>query len=284
MSEPLLVVATPIGNLGDLSARAAEALCAADIVACEDTRRTATLLRHAGSTAKMLATHQHNEAGRAEALVARAQEGQRIVLVSDAGMPSISDPGQRVVAAFRAAGLDVSVVPGPSAVQAALVASGFPVEAYLFVGFFPRKASEREELLDRADASRATVVGFESPKRVGSLLAALAARAPERPVAVCRELTKLHEEVILGTSAELAVRLNGDLRGEVTVVLHPLPATEATVDGLAQAAAVAAGAGIGPGPAADLIAALGPWSRNEAYAAVLAARVSSKVTDSASAG
>ena len=169
MSGGLLVVATPIGNLGDLSPRAAEALRAADLVACEDTRRTATLLRHAGSSAKMLATHEHNEAARAEELVARVQSGEQVVLVSDAGLPSISDPGQRVVAAFRAAGLDVSVIPGPSAVESALGASGFVAEPYLFVGFFPRKDGDRTALLDRADATGGAVVGFESPKRIAKM-------------------------------------------------------------------------------------------------------------------
>lgn len=220
----------------------------------------------------MLATHEHNEAGRAEELVARAEAGERIVLVTDAGLPSISDPGQRVVAAFRAAGLEVSVIPGPSAVESALVASGFVAEPYLFVGFFPRKDGDRSALLNRADASGGAVVGFESPKRVAALLAALASRIPARMVAICRELTKLHEEVMVGTAADLAERVTGDLRGEVTIVLDALPPAIGTNEDLRRAAALVASAGIGPGPGADLMVALGPWSRNAAYRAILDAR------------
>ena len=272
MSGRLFVVATPIGNLGDLSPRAAEALRSADVVACEDTRRTATLLRHAGSTTKMLPTHEHNEAGRAQELVARAVAGEQIVLVTDAGLPSISDPGQRVVAAFWGAGLEVSVIPGPSAVESALVASGFIAEPYLFVGFFPRKDGDRSVLLDRADTSGGAVVGFESPKRVAALLAALAARNPARMVAICRELTKLHEEVMVGSAASLAERVTGDLRGEVTIVLDALPAAQRSEEDLRHAARLVASAGIGPGPGADLMVALGPWSRNAAYRAFLDAR------------
>ena len=223
----------------------------------------------------MLATHEHNEAARAEELVARVQSGEQVVLVSDAGLPSISDPGQRVVAAFRAAGLDVSVIPGPSAVESALVASGFVAEPYLFVGFFPRKDGDRTALLDRADATGGAVVGFESPKRIAALLTALAARAPERLVAICRELTKLHEEVLVAPVADLAKRVTGDLRGEVTVVLDALPAAGRPEDDLRRAAGVVATAGIGPGPGADLIVALGPWSRNAAYQAILDARATS---------
>lgn len=266
----LIVVATPIGNLGDLSARAADVLRTADVVACEDTRRTATLLRHVGSTVKMLATHEHNEAERGREIAERIEAGETIALVSDAGMPSVSDPGRRVVAAVRAAGLDIVVVPGASAVETALVATGFPTEVFTFVGFFPRQRAQFESLLKRVEPSGATIVGFESPNRLAATLTALAARDPERHVAVCRELTKVHEQVVVGTASELARRFAGLVRGEVTIVLAPVAATEPDASALAHAAGLARKAGLATGPAADLIAAIGPWSRNDAYRAILA--------------
>ncbi len=274
MSTPgtLLVVATPIGNLDDLSPRAAAALRDADLVACEDTRRTATLLRHAGSTAPMVPVHAHNEAGRAGDLVQRMRDGVTVALVSDAGMPGISDPGQRVVAAARAAGLSVSVIPGPSAVEAALVASGLPVEPFTFVGFFPRKAGERAALFAAYAGWRGSVVGFESPRRLGGLLASLAAIDPERPVAVGRELTKLHEEVVCGTAAELAARYAEVPYGEVTVVIGPAAVpVDAGEDRLVQGVAVLLEAGLSPARVADAAAQLGLGARNAAYRAALAA-------------
>lgn len=268
----LLVVATPIGNLDDLSPRAAAALRDADVVACEDTRRTATLLRHAGSSAPMVPVHAHNEAGRAEDLVRRMQEGATIALVSDAGMPGISDPGRRVVAAALDGGLVVSVIPGPSAVEAGLVASGLPVEPFAFVGFFPRKAGERTALFARYDTWPGSVVGFESPRRVGGLLAALAAIDPQRRVAVCRELTKMHEEVVCGTAAQLAARYAEAPYGEVTVVIGPatVPA-DADGDRVVHGVAVLMEAGLSPARAADVAAQLGLGARNAAYREALAA-------------
>ena len=272
MAGSLVVVATPIGNLADLSERAAEALRTADLVACEDTRRTSTLLRHVGSTVRMLATHEHNEAERAQEITRRIEEGETIALVSDAGMPSVSDPGRRVVLAVRAAGLDVVVVPGASAVETALVASGFPTDVFTFVGFFPRQRGQLGALLDRVEATGATVIGFESPNRIAALLTSLAARDPERQVAVCRELTKMHEEVVVGTAVELARRFAGMVKGEITLVLAPREATEPDAATLASAVAIARAAGLPTGAAADLIAAIGPWSRNDAYRALVAAR------------
>jgi 16S rRNA (cytidine1402-2'-O)-methyltransferase len=272
VSGQLFIVATPIGNLADISERAADTLRTVDLVACEDTRRTSTLLRHVGSTVKMLATHEHNEAERAQEIAARIEEGETIALVTDAGMPSVSDPGRRVVAAVRAAGLDVVVVPGASAVETALVASGFPTDLFTFVGFFPRQRGQLDALLERVEPSGATIIGFESPNRVAALLTSLAARDPERHVAVCRELTKLHEEVVVGQATELARRFAGMVRGEITVVLAPLPAAEPDAAALASAAALARAAGLPTGAAADLLAAIGPWSRNDAYRAVLLVR------------
>lgn len=268
----LLIVATPIGNLDDLSPRAAAALRDADVVACEDTRRTATLLRHAGSAAPMLPVHQHNEAARALDLVRRIHEGATIALVSDAGMPGISDPGGRVIDAALDAGIVVTVIPGPSAVEAALVASGLPAEPFAFVGFFPRKAGEQAALFAQYAAWPGSLVGFESPRRIGAFLAALAEVAPDRHVAVCRELTKMHEEVVRGTAQELAARFTEAPYGEVTVVIGPA-AIPVDVEGdrVANGVAVLLDAGLSPARAADAIARLGIGARNAAYRAALAA-------------
>ena len=213
MGGGLVVVPTPIGNLGDLSPRAAQALRDADLVACEDTRRTAVLLRHAGSDAPMVPAHEHNEAGRAADLVARMAGGARVALVSDAGAPGVSDPGARIVRAALEAGLPVDVLPGPSAVQTALLASGLPPEPYVFVGFFPRRPAERRRLMAALAGLPATVVGFESPRRVGALLADLAADEPDRPAAVARELTKLHAEVVRGRAGRAGRALPGAAAG-----------------------------------------------------------------------
>jgi 16S rRNA (cytidine1402-2'-O)-methyltransferase len=273
MSGSLTVVATPVGNLDDLSPRAAAALRDADLVACEDTRRTATLLRHVGSAAPMVPTHEHNEASRATDLVARMQDGVGVVLVSDAGMPAVSDPGARVVAAAIAADVPVTVIPGAGAVEMALVASGLANgTGYAFAGFAPRKAGELATFIQRLDAWGEPVVVFEGPARVGALMRALAQHDPDRPVAVCRELTKVHEEVMRGTAAELAARITGALKGEVAVVVAPPPEAPAPDEGaLAEALLPMIDAGMSPARAADVVAGLGAASRNAAYRAALAA-------------
>lgn len=273
MSGSLAVVATPIGALDDLSPRAAQALREADVVACEDTRRTAVLLRHAGSDAPMVPAHQHNEARRAADLVRRMQDGARVVLVSDAGMPAVSDPGARVVAAAVEAGVPVTVIPGPGAVETALVASGLASgTGYAFAGFAPRKAAELRAFVERLDGWAEPVVVFEGPRRVGALLAAIAAHDPARPVAVCRELTKMHEEVLRGTASELAARITAPLKGEVAVVVAPPAAPPAPDEGALAAAIVPMlDAGMSPARAADVVAALGAAPRNAAYRAALAA-------------
>jgi len=271
-----VVVATPIGALDDLSPRAAAALRDADVVACEDTRRTAVLLRHAGSDAPMVPSHQHNEARRAADLVRRMRDGAVVALVSDAGMPGVSDPGARVVAAAIEAGVPVAVVPGPGAVETALMASGLATgTGYAFAGFAPRKAGEMRRFIERLDSWGDPVIVFEGPRRVGALLAALAAHDPDRRVAVCRELTKVHEQVIRGTAAELAGRLTDPLKGEVAVVVAPPPVPPAPdEDSLARAIAPLLDAGISPARAADVVAALGAAPRNAAYRAALRARSS----------
>ncbi|MSO44588.1 MAG: 16S rRNA (cytidine(1402)-2'-O)-methyltransferase [Thermoleophilia bacterium] len=273
MSGRLIVVATPIGTLDDLSPRAAEALRQADVIACEDTRRTATLLRHAGSAARMVPTHQHNEASRAADLVRRMGEGATVVLVSDAGMPGVSDPGSRVVTAAIEADLPVTVIPGPGAVETALVASGLSTgTGYAFAGFAPRKALDMRRFIEGLDQWAGPVVVFEGPTRVATLLAAIAAHDPERRVAVCRELTKVHEEILRGSARDLAERVTEPLRGEVTVVIAAPAEAPATDEGALVAAIVPMlDAGMSPARAADVVAALGAAPRNAAYRAALAA-------------
>src|SRR3954447_14558898 len=216
MSGRLVVCPTPIGNLEDITLRVLSALREADVVACEDTRRTGVLLERYGVQARLVPYHEHNERERTADLVARMQAGAVVALVSDAGMPLVSDPGYVLVQGCVAAGLEVEVLPGPSAALAALVASGLPADTWRFAGFLPRKRSALLAVFD----SRETVVAFESPRRVGASLAALAEVGPARRVAVCREVTKLHEEVVRGTAEELAARYSSEPpRGEVVLVI-----------------------------------------------------------------
>jgi 16S rRNA (cytidine1402-2'-O)-methyltransferase len=216
MAGRLIVCPTPIGNLQDITLRVLAALRDADVVACEDTRRTRVLLDRYGVGAHLLSYHEHNERGRASELVARMRGGAVVALVCDAGMPLVSDPGFVLVQACVAAGLAVEVLPGPSAALAALVASALPSDRWRFAGFLPRKRTE----LERVFTGSETLVAFESPRRVASSLGVLAAVDPDRPAAVCRELTKIHEEVVRGTAAELAARYASDPpRGEVVLVV-----------------------------------------------------------------
>jgi 16S rRNA (cytidine1402-2'-O)-methyltransferase len=229
----LVVCPTPIGNLEDITLRALSALREADIVACEDTRRTRVLLDRYGVKGKLVSYHEHNERARARELVSRMREGAVVALVSDAGMPLVSDPGFVLVQACVAAGLAVEVLPGPSAALTALVASGLPADHWRFAGFLPRKRAALSEVF----SSPETVVAFESPRRVASSLATLADLDALRPVAVCRELTKVHEEVVRGTAGELAERYAGEPpRGEVVLVVGQAP--EAAFDSGPAVAAV----------------------------------------------
>jgi 16S rRNA (cytidine1402-2'-O)-methyltransferase len=261
-SGRLVVCPTPIGNLEDVTLRVLAALREADVVACEDTRRTRVLLDRYGVSATLVSYHEHNERARAAELVERMRSGDVVALVSDAGMPLVSDPGYVLVEACVAAGLAVEVLPGPSAALAALVASALPADRWRFGGFVPRKGAEREALW-RAEE---TLVAFESPKRLASTLASLAAVDGERPVAVCRELTKIHEEVVRGTAAELAARYaDGDVRGEIVLVVGA--AEEGSADRAAALAALAAlvDAGARVRPAAAVVAQLTGVSANELY-------------------
>ena len=219
----LVLVGTPIGNLGDLSPRAVEALRTADTIACEDTRRTRALLSHLGLPAgrRLLAVHDHNEAVRVVDVLARLDKGERVVVVTDAGMPGISDPGERLVAAAAAAGHAVEVVPGPSAMVAALVVSGLPAGRFAFEGFLPRKGSTRSRRLGEIAGDTRTTILFEAPHRVRQTVADLVGAAGDlRRVALVRELTKLHEEIWRGTLAGAVEHLaTKEPRGEYVIVL-----------------------------------------------------------------
>jgi 16S rRNA (cytidine1402-2'-O)-methyltransferase len=217
----LIVCPTPIGNLDDITLRVLAALREADVVACEDTRRTRVLLERYGVSAKLISYHEHNEAERSTELVRRMYRGETVALVSDAGMPLVSDPGFVLVRECVKAGLAVEVLPGPSAALAALVASALPADHWRFAGFLPRKRSELASALSGPE----TLVAFESPRRLAASLGVLAELDPNRQVAVCRELTKVHEEVLRGTASELAERFVATpARGEVVLVVGPAPA------------------------------------------------------------
>lgn len=272
MSGRLVVCPTPIGNLEDITLRVLAALREADVVACEDTRRTRTLLDSYGVTAALTSYHEHNEERRAGELVERMRAGATVALVSDAGMPLVSDPGYVLVRACVAAGLAVEVLPGPSAAVTALVASGLPSDRWRFVGFLPRKSGELARVLAETGG---TLVAFESPKRLGGSLRLLAEIDPERPAAVCRELTKLHEEVVRGTAAELAARYGEEeARGEVVLVVGQ--ASEAADRSAEEASAVAAlerlvAAGARARPAAAVVAELTGVGANRLYELLTAA-------------
>jgi 16S rRNA (cytidine1402-2'-O)-methyltransferase len=217
----LYVVATPIGNLGDLSDRARETLGAVNLVVAEDTRRTGRLLQAIGVRATMRSFFEANERARTPAIVRELVDGRSVALVSDGGMPLVSDPGYRLVAACVEAGIEVRVVPGPSAVLAALVVSGLPTDRFSFEGFLPRTAGERRARLAAVAHDPRTLVFFESPRRVPGMLRDLVTTMGDRRVALCRELTKLHEEVRRGTATEVLGSLEDDpLRGEVVVVVE----------------------------------------------------------------
>jgi 16S rRNA (cytidine1402-2'-O)-methyltransferase len=213
---PLVVVPTPIGNLEDITLRALRALREADLVACEDTRRTGRLLAHFGAKRPLVAYHEHNEDRLAPELAEQAKTA-RVALVSDAGTPLVSDPGYRLLQACIEAGVEVEVLPGPSAAVTALVSSGLPADVVVFLGFLPRKGRERREIFDRMGREASTFVVYESPHRLAKTLRELPA---ETAIAVCRELTKLHEEVFRGTAGEAAEHFAEGVRGEIVLVIR----------------------------------------------------------------
>jgi 16S rRNA (cytidine1402-2'-O)-methyltransferase len=263
---PLAVCATPIGNLEDVTLRVLRELGEADLVLCEDTRHTRGLLERHGIEATLRSYHEHNEAQRTAEVLPRLEAGERIALVSDAGLPGISAPGGRLLAAALEAGVPVTVLPGPSAVETALVASGFGTDRFQFLGYLPRGAGERRALWEELAQWPHAVVAFESPQRLAAVLASLAEALPDRPVAVCRELTKRFEEVVRGTAKEVAERFSDGAKGEITLVIGPAEA-KARVDEDAAADAVAelVAGGASRRSAADIVSRLTDVPRNKLY-------------------
>ncbi|HEV8649580.1 MAG TPA: 16S rRNA (cytidine(1402)-2'-O)-methyltransferase [Actinomycetes bacterium] len=273
----LVVCGTPIGNLGDASPRLARALADADLVACEDTRQTGKLLAHLGVKARMVSYHEANERDRAVELAGEIAAGKRVALVSDAGMPGVSDPGHDLIGACLDRGLPVEVIPGPSAVLAALVLSGLPTDRFCFEGFLPRKPGPRDRRLAELAGERRTMVFFEAPHRVLATLAAMAAVfGPDRPAAVTRELTKLHEEALRGPLAEVRDRLEAQgPRGELTIVVGGAPDHDLRAVDLAAEVARLVEAGATTRDAISEVASAAGAPRRSVYQAVLDARAGS---------
>ncbi len=268
-------MATPIGNLGDITERAVKLLHQVKLIAAEDTRRTRGLLSHLGVTGKELQALDANASERAIArVVARLREGQDVAFVTDAGTPGVSDPGRALVNAALAAGVPVTTLPGPSALTAAVALSGLVAGPFVFFGFAPRQGSGRTEMLERVRRETLPVVLFEAPHRIAETLRDLAEGSPERAAAVCRELTKLHEEVLRGTLVELAATPREWL-GEIVVVLAEAPATAAagsSDDEIRQRSARLLAGGASVRAVADDLAESTGRSRREVYALVLEAK------------
>ncbi len=264
----LAVCATPIGNLEDVTLRVLAELREADVVLAEDTRRTRILLERHGIAARLLSYHEHNEAARVAELLPRLLAGERIALVSDAGMPLVSDPGARLVRAAIDAGVPVTVLPGASAVETALVASGLAGARHAFVGFLPRGGRALDVLWRESSAWGMVLVAFEAPSRLPATLRSLAAFAPNRSVAVCRELTKAFEEVARGTAQELAARFEAAPKGEITLVIDAARA-ELDVAAARDAVGELVAAGTPRRVAADVVARLTGAARNDLYRSTL---------------
>ncbi|MDP9340703.1 MAG: 16S rRNA (cytidine(1402)-2'-O)-methyltransferase [Actinomycetota bacterium] len=268
----LYLVGTPIGNLGDMSERARTTLDAVDLVAAEDTRRTRGLLASLDVHARLVSFHDANERERTERLLQELRAGRDVAVVSDAGMPGLSDPGFRLVRACAEAGIDVRVVPGPSAVIAALVVSGLPTDRFAFEGFLPRRAGERKARLEGLAAEPRTLVFFESPRRLAATLHEIAGVFGDRRVAVARELTKLHEEVVRGRVSELAGRFDErEPRGEIVLVVEGAPQDRAPVpeEELAEEAGRLVAEGMRARDAARTVARRRGASANDVYRALV---------------
>jgi 16S rRNA (cytidine1402-2'-O)-methyltransferase len=262
---PLAVCATPIGNLDDVTLRVLEELRRADVVLCEDTRHTRGLLDRHGIESRLLSLHEHNEAKRTAEMLPRLEAGEQVVLVSDAGMPGISDPGTRLIAAALEAGVAVTVLPGPSAVETALVASGLAGERFQFLGFLPRGDRALAALWRELATWPYPVVAFESPQRLPATLRSLATAEPDRLVAVCRELTKRFEEVVRGSAAEVAERFSAAPKGEITLVLGPGRGVPPDATAAADAVADLVASGVSRRRAAAVVSRLTGVGRNELY-------------------
>jgi 16S rRNA (cytidine1402-2'-O)-methyltransferase len=262
MAGRLTVCPTPIGNLADLTPRVRQALTDADIVACEDTRRTGSLFERLEiPRPRFVSYHDQNEAERAVQLAQAIERGARVALVSDAGTPAISDPGYRLLKTCVERDLDVEVLPGPSAVITALVASALPADRWRFEGFLPRRGGELERVL----RSPESIVAFESPRRLPATLRSLAEAQPAREVAVCRELTKRFEEIVRGSAAEVAPRFSEAPKGEITLVLGPGSQAAGEESAALEAVAELVAAGLPRRRAADVVSRLTGTSRNELY-------------------
>ncbi|HVN47041.1 MAG TPA: 16S rRNA (cytidine(1402)-2'-O)-methyltransferase [Steroidobacteraceae bacterium] len=271
MTGRLQVIATPIGNLADLSERARQALAAADVIAAEDTRHTAALLKANGLSKSMVSLHEHNESSRVAALLARLAAGEQVALVSDAGTPLLSDPGYELVRAAAAAGFEVSVIPGPSAITAALAVAGLPTDRFCFEGFLSARGNERRAALAALAAEPRTLVFFEAPHRIAATLADMVAvLGGEREAVIARELTKAHETIYRGTLAELAARAQGEsnfARGEITLVVRGAAAagTAAVDESLLRRLIEVLSKELAPGRVAAVVAQIAGTTRAEAY-------------------
>jgi 16S rRNA (cytidine1402-2'-O)-methyltransferase len=262
---PLAICATPIGNLEDVTLRVLRELAAADLVLCEDTRRTRVLLDRHDVSARLLSYHEHNEAARTAEVLPRLIAGARVALVADAGLPGISDPGARLISAAIEAGVPVTVLPGASAVETALVASGFEAPRYQFLGYLPRGEAALGALWEELRSWSWPAVAFESPRRLPATLRSLAAAQPDRTVAVCRELTKQYEDVVRGPAAAVAARFREPPKGEITLILGPGDADPEDPTQAVSAVAELVAAGVARKQAADLVARLTGTRRNTLY-------------------
>jgi 16S rRNA (cytidine1402-2'-O)-methyltransferase len=261
----LAVCATPIGNLDDVTLRVLAELREADLVLCEDTRHTRVLLERHEISARLLSYHEHNEAQRTADVMPRLRAGERVALVSDAGLPGVSDPGARLVVAALEAGVPVTVLPGPSAVETALVASGLVTARYQFLGYLPRGRRALDALWAELAAWPHPAVAFESPRRLPVTLATLASAQPDRPIAVCRELTKRFEEVVRGRAAEVAERFTEPPKGEITLVIGATEPVAGESKEAMQATAELVAAGVPRRRAAELVSRLTGVPRNRLY-------------------
>lgn len=270
MSGVLYLVGSPIGNLEDMSFRAVRILKECDRIACEDTRRTRTLLAHFGISKPLVSYHDHNEAERAAELAARLEAGEKIALVSDAGMPLVADPGYRLVKAAIDNHIEVQPVPGPSALLTALAASGLPTDAFRFAGFLPPKSGQRAALLEAYRNEAATLITYEAPHRIRETLAEIDRILGARPVVVARELTKVHEEFLRGTAREILEMLKGRevVKGEITLLIgkasrNEAPPEQSTIE---EAVAAAIGEGLTRMEAIKAVAKRRGLSKREVYA------------------
>lgn len=264
MSGCLIVCPTPIGNLDDVTLRVLDALRSANIVACEDTRHTGKLLKRHGIEARLVSYHEHNERRRSGELVKQIRDGKQVALVTDAGTPAVSDPGFVLVRACVDAELPVHVLPGPSAPVTALVASALPADRWRFIGFLPRRKGELRRELEKPEE---TLVAFESPNRLPATLSLLAELDPDRPVTVCRELTKMHEQVARGTARALARQFAGGVKGEIVLVVAPADATagEQALEAALDAVERLVEAGARRRAAAQVVSSLTGLSANRLY-------------------